>query len=793
VTAAELFPTHDTYADVAGHYLHGGWAPLPLPAGRKTPPPTGYTGADGAWPTSAQLATWCAESRHRDGNIGLRLPDNVVGIDVDQYGQKAGHDNLLAVLEQAGLEPLPPTWRSSSRGAENPSGIRFYRIPDGHQFPGSPCAHVEFIQRHHRYAVAWPSIHPEGGQYTWFMPDGTVARRVPTVDELPELPPSWVAHNWTAGTTPALDLQPAEFPEGSGKSPAPAPKPDPFMTAGTGTSKAVTEAVANYYRNCRKGSRHDAMTAAVMALVRLEAQQHPGAAAGIQEVAAEFTTAVVSDGSRTPAEAAAEVDRARRTADQKVTAVPSIRPSYPELVGNTATRTSTTQHTEHAGASEVVSPDRFFDSRTGLLHARLRTEVLKLGAVRVGPGGSLWWYSNGVYLAHGDDEVRRRVSDLLGDRHRKSHADGIVADLAAGHPFITDQQPLQYVNCRNGLLNWQTGQLEPHSDAVPSTYQLQVDWDPTATCSRFTAWLEQVIPDDAVQLMWEVIGTCIYAGQPFQRAVLLLGPGGNGKGTLLRVITALIGARHCSSITLAGLSENRFLAAELFGKVANLAGDLDAKRVENSALFKQVTGGDLITAERKHGQPFQFTSAATWVVSANEVPPTNDTTAGFFRRFVVVPMTRLKLNAGTEDPSVEAELMLELQGILAGAVIGLQRCMANRKLTIGATVGAATEAFKVEADPMRRFVNDTLAVTGDWKHKLDRSVLYRRYENWCTENGHSRPLAANRFWQQLGAIDDRIVTEGPKVGGVRHVAGVQLVSEHNHQFTKPHPLEAENW
>ncbi len=781
MTAAELFPDHETYADAAGHYLHAGWAPLPLPAGRKTPPPTGYTGADGAWPTSAQLTTWCAEPRHRDGNIGLRLPGNVVGIDVDQYGQKAGADNLGAVVEQAGLEPLPPTWRSSSRGADNPSGISFYRIPDGRQFPGSPCAHVEFIQRHHRYAVVWPSIHPEThNQYTWFTPDGAVSQVVPTVDELPELPASWLAHNWTTGTTPALEMQPAEQ---QGR--------DPFMkataTPTTGASKAVTEAVANYYRHCSSGSRHDAMTAAVMALVRLELQQHPGAEAAFQEVAAAFTTAVVGDGSRTPAEAAAEVDRARRTADQKVTAVPSIRPSYPELVASAPARTSSTQDTDHAGASEVVSPDRFFDSRTGLLHARLRTEVLKLGAVRVGPGGSLWWYSGGVYLAHGDDEVRRRVSDLLGDRHRKSHADGIVADLAAGHQFITDLQPLQYVNCRNGLLNWQTGQLEPHSDTVPSTYQLQVDWDPTATCPRFTAWLEQVIPDDAVQLMWEVIGTCIYAGQPFQRAVLLLGPGGNGKGTLLRVITALIGARHCSSITLSALSENRFAAAELFGKVANLAGDLDAKRVENSALFKQVTGGDLITAERKHGQPFQFTSSATWVVSANEVPPTNDTTAGFFRRFIVVPMTRLRLNAGTEDPSVEAGLMLELQGILAGAVAGLQRCMANRKLSIGATVGTATEAFKAEADPMRRFVSDCVTITGDWKHQPTRPAVYERYTSWCAENGHSRPLAANRFWQQLGAIDDRIVTDGPKRDGLRHVAGIQLNSEHNHLVISSKP------
>jgi hypothetical protein len=47
---------------------------------------------------------------------------------------------------------------------------------------------VEIIQRHHRYVMCWPSIHPEGGQYFWLDEDGTVTTP-PRAEEIPELPP----------------------------------------------------------------------------------------------------------------------------------------------------------------------------------------------------------------------------------------------------------------------------------------------------------------------------------------------------------------------------------------------------------------------------------------------------------------------------------------------------------------------------------------------------------------------------------------------------------------------------
>jgi putative DNA primase/helicase len=417
-------------------------------------------------------------------------------------------------------------------------------------------------------------------------------------------------------------------------------------------------------------------------------------------------------------------------------------------------------------------PAQYFGGN-GLLHLTLRNAVLDLGPIVTGPARTLWRYRDGVWLPDGADEVRRRVRQLLGQRLRKSHTDGLIADLEADEPFITDIQPTQWINCANGLLDWRTLELHPHSPLVPTTYQLTVPWDPAAHCPTVDAWLGDTAPEDAVELIWEVFGVAVYPDQPFHKAVLLLGPGRNGKGTLLRLITGLIGAQHVSSVSLHDLGENRWAVADLFGKVANVAGDLDARGNIRTDVFKRATGQDLLTGEHKYGQRFSFTSRATMIFAANEPPGTADHSTGYISRFVVVPFTRLTIKPGEEDSSIEQALHAELCGVLVKAVHGLRRAMERGGFDLPASVSAANEEYRDVTDPMRTFIGDCVDITGAYIDTVPRAAVYTRYSEWCAENGH-RQLGANRFWGQFAATDSRIDMTRAS-GQVRLVGGVQLI------------------
>jgi putative DNA primase/helicase len=57
-------------------------------------------------------------------------------------------------------------------------------------------------------------------------------------------------------------------------------------------------------------------------------------------------------------------------------------------------------------------------------------------------------------------------------------------------------------------------------------------------------------------------------------------------------------------------------------------------------MFKALTGGDVLSAEYKYHDSFEYVPFAKLVFSANQPPRSDDPTHGFFRRWQVIPFTR---------------------------------------------------------------------------------------------------------------------------------------------------------
>jgi hypothetical protein len=151
------------FRDYAEKYYAAGWIPLRLDPREKEPPPNKTTGRHPI-PSWDIIKSWIKTAK--DHNIGVRMPDGMVGIDVDAY--KEGGRERLAEL-QRDLGPLPVTWVSSAR-SDDVSGIRYFRIPPGLHLPGNFGTGIDVIQFRHRYSVVAPSIHPNGERYKWYAP-----------------------------------------------------------------------------------------------------------------------------------------------------------------------------------------------------------------------------------------------------------------------------------------------------------------------------------------------------------------------------------------------------------------------------------------------------------------------------------------------------------------------------------------------------------------------------------------------------------------------------------------------
>lgn len=281
------------YRDNAPIYRARGWYRiLPLPPGQKYPPPIGWTGAGAPEPTDTDIEELIKHLP--DGNIALRMPDDVIGIDVDAYGNKHGADTFASAIERYG--PLPATWFSTARGLDSESGIYLYRVPAGSRFPGKleidGHSDVEIIQARHRYMVAPPSVHPNGAIYAWYSPDGTTAkegaiRLPPFVHELPELPAGWLEALTLSGEAVSKsgmnEAQAGLFLQG-----LPDADAEPCFTLKAKLHKA-TRALED------EGSRHDSAVRDTLSLLGLAVEGHRGGRTALERYGNEFVAAIGPD------------------------------------------------------------------------------------------------------------------------------------------------------------------------------------------------------------------------------------------------------------------------------------------------------------------------------------------------------------------------------------------------------------------------------------------------------------------------------------------------------------------
>jgi len=288
------------YADAYDLYLESGWkGVLPLKRGTKFPPPTGYTGGGKPDPTSEQIAAWAKSSTYRDGGLCLRLPDGVVGVDVDAYATKTGAATLDEAEKRWG--PLPPTVRSTSRD-DGVSGIRLYRMPPGTKlagvikFPELGIGDIDIIQHHHRYVNCSPTIHPDGRPYKWF--DERTGREValpPAPEELEELPPRWLAGARPDAPRPDVVRELQQGTQGQRVNDRPGYDVTRAMTDGHPSMKVAQRLSAGLHDLHRGVSRHDTMLGHVLALLRYGQSGEPGVDLALQALYRAFVEAVGPD------------------------------------------------------------------------------------------------------------------------------------------------------------------------------------------------------------------------------------------------------------------------------------------------------------------------------------------------------------------------------------------------------------------------------------------------------------------------------------------------------------------
>lgn len=416
---------------------------------------------------------------------------------------------------------------------------------------------------------------------------------------------------------------------------------------------------------------------------------------------------------------------------------------------------------------------RFFGEGIGLKVFSLADAVRAQGPIMVDDSAGFWVYAGGVWRPD-RGEVLARTTGLLGERYRPAHHRA-VREFLQGECARFEVGPVPaLINFRNGMLRWADEDLrllEHHAEFM-STVRLPLDWEPGEVCPEFDRFLTEAVPADDRDRAWQVLGYLLMSGNPLQRLFMLTGSGGNGKGVYLNVVRALLGDDNVSAVPLQEFSESQFATAELFGKLANVCGDIDATFIQNTGRIKELSGDDRMKGERKFGHPFYFTFWGKAVFSANAIPGAADSSRGWLRRWEIV---QFPYAPPKPDPELSKRIIAsELPGIAVKAVRALRSLMAVGEFSRGESADLAHAEFAEKNNRATRWINDPDSNVARDKGVFNpRKVLLRAFRSWEREEAgnSSKETGSITFY---GLLKQTQMAEEGAIQGKRGFYGIRV-------------------
>lgn len=370
--------------------------------------------------------------------------------------------------------------------------------------------------------------------------------------------------------------------------------------------------------------------------------------------------------------------------------------------------------------------------------------------------GEIFCYQDGVY---GNAECF--LSGLIDRQFRGINTTSFINNVL---DYIRRQSEYdfsdEWLALENGLLNPVTLEIVGFSPELVTRIKLKVTHDPKAKCPKWRKFLDECQSNNPT-LLQQAAGYPLLGNYPHQKAIMLLGNGGQGKGVFLSVIREILGTGNVSASTLQTLIENRFATAGLYGKLANISGDVNDVMLSDSGIFKALTGDDLIRAENKGKPEFNFLNRAKLLFSANALPPTKDKSTGYFRRWVLIDFKREMV----QHPNTHllAELLEERAGIFNWMLEGAKMVRENG-FSYENDPEKMAAAYIGRSEPVVKFLEECYIEDFD-KHEPSAEV-FSTYNAWARENKMKR-LSSKGFvnamknqtifsleYTRLGSLDD---------------------------------------
>jgi putative DNA primase/helicase len=425
------------------------------------------------------------------------------------------------------------------------------------------------------------------------------------------------------------------------------------------------------------------------------------------------------------------------------------------------------RHDEQTQQWRLKSPEDYFEDDK-FIPKRLGDEIKSRYIFKTTTSDEeVFFYKDGVYVP-AESFIKELCSQKL-EEMETTHRVEETLNYIKYTTFVDRKEfnkDKELINLKNGIFNLKKMELQPHSPEILMTNQLPVVYKTNADCLLIKEFCSQIVSESDILLLQEITGYCLWKDYHIQKAVMLIGDGANGKSTFLSLLKYFLGLENISSVSLQDLIDRRFASAELFGKLANIYADLPDVALLRTGMFKMLTGGDLIPAEKKFKDMFTYINFAKLIFSTNKIPESKDSSSAFFRRWVMINFP-YKFEGEKADKKILEKFITEgeLSGLFNWAIEGLKRLLENGEFSYTLTTEQIQDKYERMSSTVAAFVKDCLDVKSDGV--ISKAELYQRYIDYCREN--SLPEKASNIFAMDLPRYITVETQRRKTNGIGKV------------------------
>lgn len=268
-------------------------------------------------------------------------------------------------------------------------------------------------------------------------------------------------------------------------------------------------------------------------------------------------------------------------------------------------------------------------------------------------------------------------------------------------------------------------------------------------------------PDQRAKIEWFIGAIVSGEAKHIQKFVVLYGPPGAGKGTIINIVSDLFpGYTTTFDAKSLGSSGNQFAAAAFENNpLVAIQHDGDLSRIEDNTLLNSIVSHEFLKINQKFLPAYDARINAALLMGTNKAVKITDAQSGLIRRLIDVHPSGKKL-----IPSRYHQLMARIPFELGAIAHHCLQVFTKMKKNYYGDYQPKEMMFKTNA-----FFN-FIEANYDIFEKQDgvtAKQAWNLYKEYCDEAGIDKPMQMHQFRSELGnyfgTFHDRLILDGVQV------------------------------